>query len=297
MHTDVAYTHQTHANPAQLVRHAHQRMDGAARIGFRRRFDGRTVLGDLFQRAPCRALFPAVESGEPPQAVLLTTSGGLTGGDRLQIEATVATGACATFTTQAAEKIYRAPADSVPASIRMHASVGEEGWVEWLAQETILFDGSSLDRRFSADLAPGARLLAVESLVFGRTAMQEGFTCGFLHDAWRIRRGGRLVWADALRLQGDVRQQQSAPFGFGTAVACSTVLYAGADAAGLLDDVREVLAGCDVSGGATTFDDILLVRLLSADAARLRRAVIALAAAIRSIAAGLPARLPRVWSC
>lgn len=286
MHADVAYSHQLH-----------QRVDGSARIGFKATPWGRAALADLYQRAPSRVLFPSVESGDPTQAVLLTTSGGLTGGDRLQTTVIAGADTQVTVTTQAAEKIYRACVDCGPAVIRMHVSVGAGAWAEWLAQETIVFDGASLDRRFSADLAPGAKLLAVESLVFGRTAMQERFDAGFLHDAWRIRRDGRLIWADAMRLEGDVRAQQAAPFGFGTAVACSTLVYVGDDAAQLLDEARNLIDEHGVPGGATTFDDLLLVRLLSADAAKLRAAVMALAATIRSRAAGLPARLPRVWSC
>ena len=91
---------------------AHQRVDGEARIAFRRRADGVIALSDLYQRAPCRVLFPTTEAGEPLQAVLLTTSGGLTGGDRTRVSVSVETSARVTVTTQAAEKIYRALPDT-----------------------------------------------------------------------------------------------------------------------------------------------------------------------------------------
>ena len=83
-----------------------QRGDGAAEIGFALR-GGRSALADLYQRTPCRVLFPRVEADEPPVAVVLTTSGGLTGGDRLRLAITVGEEAAAVVTTQAAEKIYR----------------------------------------------------------------------------------------------------------------------------------------------------------------------------------------------
>jgi urease accessory protein len=277
--------------------YTHQRVDGEARIAFRRDAAGKTVLADLYQRAPCRVLFPTTEVDEPIQSVLLTTSGGLTGGDRTRVGIEVRANAQATLTTQAAEKIYRALPDTGAALVRVDMRVSDGAWAEWLAQETIVFEGSRLRRLFAADVAPTGRLLAVESIVFGRTAMGESFDTGLLHDAWRISRGGRLVWADALHLEGDVRSQRSAPLGFGANVACSTLLYAGADAPQQLLEARQLLSQCNLPCGATSLDGIMLVRIMAADAAELRTAVMSLIAGIRQTAASLPARLPRVWYC
>ena len=277
--------------------HTHQRVDGEARLTFRRDLTGKTVLADLYQRAPCRVLFPTTEADEPIQSVLLTTSGGLTGGDRTQVGIEVGAHAQATLTTQAAEKIYRALPDTGDALVRVDMRVSEGAWAEWLAQETIVFEGSRLRRLFAADVAATGRLLAVESIVFGRTAMGESFDTGLLHDAWRISRGGRLVWADALHLEGDVRSQRSAPLGFGANLACSTVLYAGADAPQQLLEARKLLDQCSLPCGATSLDGIMLVRIMAPAAAELRAAVMSLIGGIRQSAASLPARLPRVWYC
>jgi urease accessory protein len=276
---------------------AHQRVDGEARIAFRHHLDGRTALADLYQRAPCRVMFPAPEADEPVQAVLLTTSGGLTGGDRTRVAVAVGTDAHATVTTQAAEKIYRALPMAGDAIVQAEVHVDAGGWAEWLAQETIVFEGSRLRRQFTADVATGGRLLAVESIVFGRTAMGECFNTGMLHDAWRIRRDGKLVWADALHLEDDVRELRGMPFGFGSSVACSTVLYVGADAHQHLGEARRVLSESALPCGATLLDGILLARIMSDDAVELRAAVMNLIARIRQAAACLPARLPRVWHC
>jgi urease accessory protein len=280
-----------------VAQQRHERVDGAARIEFKVGHDGRTVLGDLYQRAPCRVLFPSVESGEPTQAVLLTTSGGLTGGDRTDVQIGVRPGAQATVTTQAAEKLYRALPQDPETAIRVGMRVDAGGWGEWLAQETIVFEGARLRREFRAEVAPTARLLATETLVLGRTAMGERFETGLIHDTWQIRRAGRLIWADALHLDGDIAAVLAAPFGFGTAVACSNVVYVAEDAAARLAGVRELLGKCRVQAAATAFDGLLLTRLLSDDAAALRAAVIALVGEIRELAAALPARLPRVWYC
>lgn len=279
------------------VPQAHQRVDGEARIVFRRNAGGCTTLADLYQRAPCRVMFPETEPDEPLQSVLLTTSGGLTGGDRTNVAVSIEAGAQATLTTQAAEKIYRALPATGDASVRVEMQIGPAAWAEWLAQETIVFEGSRLCRRFAADVAPSGRLLAVESIVFGRTAMGEHFDTGLLHDAWRISRGGKLIWADALHLEGDVRQARSAPFGFGTSVACSTVLYVGADATQQLAEARAILSRCPLPCGATSQDGVMVARIMADDAVELRAAVMQLIAGIRRAAAALPARLPRVWHC
>ncbi len=167
--------------------------------------------------------------------MLLTTTGGLTGGDRTRVAFNVGMQARATLTTQAAEK--RVPRAAHGERCGMHRSTDRRvrRWAEWLAQETILFDGARLRRSFSADLESGARMLAVESVVFGRQAMGEEFQVGMLHDSWRIRRAGRLVWADAMRLSGDIAGLRRAPFGFGDAIGCATLLYAAQDAAALLE--------------------------------------------------------------
>jgi len=289
--------HRSHGQIVVSLAQRHERADGAARIEYKVRHDGQTVLADLYQRAPCRVLFPSVERGDPTQAVLLTTCGGLTGGDRTDVQIGVGQGARVTVTTQAAEKLYRAlPADP-ETRIQVGVRVDADGWAEWLAQETIVFEGARLRREFEADLAPSARLLATETLVLGRTAMGERFRTGSIHDSWRVRRAGRLVWADALRLDTEITTVLSAPFGFGTAIACSNIVYVGADAAARLGEVRERLAECRVQAAATAFDGVLLIRMLSDDAAALRAAVIALVGGIRQLAAALPARLPRVWYC
>jgi urease accessory protein len=209
----------------------------------------------------------------------------------------VEAGAWATATTQAAEKIYRALPETGDAHVEVEVTVGEHAWSEWLAQETILFDGARLRRTLVADVAPEGQLLAVDSLVFGRTAMGESFSYGKVHDAWRISRAGRLLWADALHLEGEVRQLLTAPFGFGTAVACATLVYVGADAAQQLEAVRCAIDREALPAAATAFDGLLVIRILAPHATTMRLAVRTLAAEIRKCAAGLPPRMPRVWSC
>jgi urease accessory protein len=274
----------------------HQRVDGLLRLHLHRTEDGGTHLADLFQRAPCRVLFPAPEPGDPALAVLLTTSGGLTGGDRTAVSALIGPHASATITTQAAEKIYRALDGEAETQIRVGLQIREGAWGEWLAQETILFQGARLRRSLRADVAASGRLLALESIVLGRTGMGERFDSGRLHDGWEVRREGRLVWIDAMRLEGEVARLRPA-FGLGMCVAYSTLLYVAADAAGRIDAVRDTLAQCGDLGAATLLDGVLIVRAVAERAHELRTAMTAVACTLRREAGPWPARLPRVWSC
>lgn len=267
----------------------HQRVDGAARVAF-----GTDGIRDLYQRSPCRLLFPDTEPSDLRQAVSITTSGGLTGGDKVRLEIAVDAHARGTVTTQAAEKLYRVLPDDPDIRIETRIEVGEAGVCEWLAQEAILFDRSRVRRSLHVDLGPAARMLAVESLVFGRSAMGESFTTGLIHDAWRIRRNGRLIWADALHIDGDFAAVADRPFGFGGARAIATIVYAGTDAADHLE-LGRTLAGAP-SGGATAMD-LLILRLIDHDARALRDRVIRAASALRTAALTLPPRLPAVWYC
>jgi urease accessory protein len=269
-----------------------QRANGALRLQIQAK-GGRNALHTLYQQAPCRALMPDAEPGAPLEAVLVNSSGGLVGGDRLDIEVGVGPRSWATLTSQAAEKLYRSTGADTQVTTRL--SVGAGAWAEWLPQETILFDGARLRRRLTIDLAADARLLAAEMVVFGRAARGESFTRGFLHDSWAIRRDTRLVWADAIRLDGDIAVQRSRAFGFGNAAGYATLVHAGPAAASFLPVAREIAAAAPAEGGATLVNGLLLLRFIADDAMRLRASVIAAAGDLRAAIAGLPARLPRVW--
>jgi urease accessory protein len=269
-----------------------RRADGAVEVAFGSGRSG-TALVRLYQQTPLRALFPRPEPGDLPLAVLANTGGGVVGGDRLAVTVEAGAGAAALVAGQAAEKIYRSTgADS---RIDTRLVVGPGGWLEWLPQETILFDGARLRRSLTIEVAPGGRLLAGELLVFGRTARGERFTRGLLHEVWRVRRGGRLAWAEALRLDGDPAAPLAAAAGFAGAVAMATVVYAGDDAGTVLGDARGLLADGRGRAAATMVNGLLVARFLAADGAALRADVGRYRAGLRAMLAGLPRRLPRLW--
>jgi urease accessory protein len=271
-----------------------QRGDGAAEVAWSAGASG-TVLRHLYQQEPCRVLFPHGEPGDPPQAVFLTMSGGLADGDRLRLQARVGPGAGAIATTQAAEKIYRASSRAEDCTVDVDVAVAAGATLEWLPQETIVFDYARLRRRTVVDVAAGGRLLACEMVVLGRVASGERFRSGFLLDAWRVRRGGRLAWADALRLDGAAPDAA----GFGGATAVATALYVADDAAARIEAARDAVDGAvagapALKAGTTVVNGLLLARFLG-DPLSVRRGLVSWLADMRAVCLDLPPRLPRVW--
>ena len=270
------------------------RTHGAASVTFARD-DGATRLAGLYQQDPLRFLFPEVPAGEIPTAVLVTTSGGLVGGDRLDVSVAIGDGAQAMVFGQAAEKVYRSLGPT--SRIAVELSVARDGWLEWLPQETILFDGARLKRRTRIEIAPGARVLAGEILVFGRVASGERLSRGLVRDAWEVRRQDRLVWADALHLEDDMAGVLADPACFDGAAAYGTIIYADVEPLRRLDLARSLVdAGAGgLRAGATVVNGVLVARWLGRDAGNLRRAFGDFWAAFRAAAGGRRGTLPRLW--
>jgi urease accessory protein len=270
---------------------------GVAEIGFACR-DGATRLTHLHQQNPLRVLFPVPLAGEIPTAVIVTTSGGLVAGDRLDLSVRLEPGAAAHVTASAAEKLYRSTGATT--EIAQSLAIEERGWLEFLPPETILFDGVRLRRMTRVDLAPEAGFLGGGILVFGRRAHGERYTHGLLHEAWQVRRAGALVWGDALHLDGDIAALMADSACFDNAAACATMILAppveGATA--YLDAARDLLARSatdDCRAGVTVVGGLLVARWLARDAFALRRSYADLACHLRQAAMGLPPRLPRLW--
>ena len=263
------------------------RTEGTIRLGFARA-DCRTMLRELHQAGAARVRFPRSQDATP-EAVLLNTAGGLTGGDRITIDVSMDADCDAAITSAAAEKVYRSLGDPTIIDIGLRVDAGAR--CLWLPQPTILFNGSSLRRHTHVDMADDARLLAVEMLIFGRTAMGEEVHAGACHDAWRIRRGGKLVFADTTRVSGAVAQTLAHAATLDGARAMAMLLYVAPDAASRLDDVRTLLDHASSTAGASTWNDLLLVRAVAHDARALQRDISAVIVAL----AGRP--LPRVWQC
>ena len=224
---------------------------------------------------------PTMAAGQAPEAIIINTSGGLAGGDRLEIDVKAASDLC--LTTQAAEKVYRSLSNETHISTRLSGQ--GEARLLWLPQETILFDGARLARSLEVDLQENAGLLAVESVVLGRKAMGESLTDFSFHDRWRIRRGGRLIYADDLRFDPARVLGAAALNG---ARAFATLVFVGTEVERFLEPLREIFAD---RGGVSVWDGKLVARLVGVDGFDLRKTLIP---ALTLLAA--PNELPKVWT-
>jgi len=244
------------------------------------------LLDGLYQSGASKILLPR-HAGPGLLGVTLNTAGGVTGGDSFDISARAGRGSRVTMTTQAAERIYRAQPSEV-ASVTTRLSVEVAARLDWLPQETILFDRCALRRRLTADLATDATLLLVEPLIFGRRAMGEEVTGGFFRDKVEVRRDGKLIFADAIRLDGDMARHLDVPTVAGGARAVASLLYAGPDAERFLAPLREATP---ITGGVSLIrDGVLFARLLAPDSYLLRRTLIPMIEMLHG------ASLPRTWT-
>lgn len=281
----------TDAEPRQAPSAAGNRARGVIEARFVR-VGTRTEVVGPYETGGYRLRLPR-SRGRFCEAVMVNTGGGMAGGDHAGFVFSAADGAAVALTTTAAEKIYRGRqadgADGVTC-VDVGLDLGSGATLDWVPQETILFDGARLDRRLSVEMAPDADLLVIEMLVFGRLAMGEHMVSGSLRDRWRVRRGGRLVLAEDLAFGGDVAGLLDRPALGDGARAAATVVLVSPRAEALIDPARAALAAHDVVGGVSAWNGMLVARSISLSPERLRAANVALLSGLRGRA------LPRLWT-
>src|ERR1700720_2142229 len=228
--------------------------------------EGVTRRRHLHESGSLRVRFPSPEA-EGLSAVFVNTAGGVAGGDRFDIDITAGEGTRLAVTTAAAEKIYRAAGPAARIDIALKAAAGAP--LAWLPQETILFDRARVLRRIDIDLAEGASLLLCEIVVFGRAAMGERMRSGEFVDRWRLRRGGRLVFAENIRLDGDIGEKLARPAVAKGGAAIATALIVPGDEA-LVARLRELSESFAGEVGISAWNGFAMARFCAQDAARLR---------------------------
>lgn len=263
---------------------AANRAQGAVRFDVRCE-DGVTRRGVLHESGSLRVRFPSPED-DGLSAVFVNTAGGIAGGDRFDVAISAAEGARLTVTTAAAEKVYRATAAPARLEISLKAESGAR--LAWLPQETILFDRARICRHIDIDLAETSSLLLCEIVVFGRTAMGERMQHGEFVDHWRLRRGGRLVFAETVRLDGDIGDKLARRAVAGGGAAVATALIVPGDEA-LVERIREAADGFGGEVGISAWNGFAMARFCAQDAARLRADMITV------LGRASPAALPRLW--
>ena len=245
------------------------RARGAVDLSMQSR-DGGTHLAGLRQSGCMKCVLPQVFRADA-EAVLVNTAGGVTGGDRISVAGRVGAKCHLSITTQAAERIYRTT-DGTTGEVTTKMIVEEGARLNWLPQETILFDQARLRRSLGIELATDARLLMCETLVFGRVAMGEKIQELHLSDHIQITRNGAPLYLDGIRLQGAVATQLGTRAIADGAGALATLVFVAPEAAGLLPQIRNLLPA--TAGASLRSPDLLVLRALAGDSLDLRRFMI-----------------------
>jgi urease accessory protein len=247
--------------------------------------EGVTRRRHLHESGSLRVRFPSPEASGL-SAVFVNTAGGVAGGDRFDIEIATGEGSRLSVTTAAAEKIYRAQGPAAELNIAL--KLAADSHLSWLPQETILFDRARVERHIDIELAESASLLLCEIVVFGRAAMGERVLQGEFVDRWRVRRGGRLVFAETVRLDGNIGEKLAQPAIAKGGVAIGTALIVPGDEAQVAR-IREASGSLSGEVGISAWNGFAMARFCAQDAAKLRADMIAVLGSI-----GGPA-LPRLW--
>ena len=246
---------------------------------------GATVRRDVEEAGSLRVRFPNTAAGEL-EAVLVNTAGGMTGGDRFSVEINAGPSSRVLAGTTAAEKIYRSNGPDTEVSVSL--SAGSRAELVWLPQETILFDKARLSRRIDVELAVDAGLLMCESVVFGRGAMGEAVVHGALRDRWRVRRGGKLIYAETVQLEGAISERLGRRAVAAGAAALATLLVVPGDDT-LVAKLRDLSEGFSGEVGVSAWNGLALARFCAPDGAALRRDLATVLTSLRR------SGLPRLW--
>ncbi len=245
----------------------------------------RSVLDNFRQSGSLKCLFPR-NSANNLEAVLLNTAGGVTGGDAFRFSAKASEATSLSLTTQACERAYKSQPGAF-GLVTNHLVVAPDARMNWLPQETILFNRSALDRRLRVEVSAGAEMLLVEPLVFGRSAMGETLTDVRLRDRIEVWCNGQLAFLDTIRFSGNLNERLSKPHCANGAGAMALVVFASSAAEGQLHTIRQMLP--DTAGASLVQRDLMVIRILAKDSFLLRRELIPVLRLLNND------NLPRCW--
>jgi len=271
-----------------------QRADGCGRIVLSARETG-TYVEDVFERFPIRVMFPKNGHRVTEEAVLVNTAGGIAGGDRLECSVETLPGASIAVTSQAAEKVYRALNE--PAHIETKLKAHECTRLAWLPQETIIFNWARLHRTTEIELSSGSELLALEWLVMGRAAHGEVLVGGSITDGWRVKKDGRLIWADSFRVADETFAHLYRKALLSNCNAIATLVYFGPDLDRRLEFLREILLSLRCNCAVTQVAGLIVTRFAAEQSSDLKLALRSFLKQVELELGSGPFRVPKMWSC
>jgi urease accessory protein len=253
--------------------------------------DRKTTLSRKIHDGPLlvqKPLYP--EGGEVCHAIVVHPPGGIAGGDELSLQCETGARASALLTTPGATKWYR----SAGPWARQSLAFDVDGALEWLPQETIVFDGALADAECRVDLAAQAAFIGWDIVCLGRTGSGERLSRGMFRTSVQIRREKKLLWMERGRIDGGGRLMDSAA-GLGGNPVFGTLFAACAHFDGKILDAMREKKPVSGRGAITLLPGILLARYLGDSSEAARRYFIALWRILRPALTGREAIEPRIW--
>jgi len=279
---------------AKLGDHDLQRADGFGRVVLSGSEKGARIV-DLAQRSPIRVMFPRARGDAIEEAVLVNTAGGIAGGDRLDSAVTVLANASIIVTSQAAERVYRALDEPARIATKLKACAAAK--LAWLPQETIIFNWARLSRETKVEFSSRSEVLALEWLVLGRAAHGEQMVGGHITDSWRVKKDGRLIWADCFRVTDETFPHLCRKALLANYKAVGTLIYFGPHLDARLEFLREVARPLGCNCTATLVAGLIVVRFAAAESYDLRLALRSFLHQFSQELGPGPFRVPKMWSC
>jgi urease accessory protein len=264
-------------------------------LGFERR-DAATILSRRKHFGPLRvqkALYPEGEA--VCHAIVLHPPSGIVGGDQLEISIDVGPGAHPLLTTPGAGKWYRSAGAWAGQQLDFNVAAGAT--LEWLPQESIVFDGARADMQSRVKLAADARFIGCEVLCLGRRAAGERFEHGELRLVTRIERAGRPIWLERGGVQGG-GDLLTSPAGLAGFSVSGTLLVTGPNLDTTLVAACRQIASTESGArtGITLLSDLLVARYLGHASEAARDWFAALWHVLRPAVIGRAAQTPRIWN-
>ncbi len=259
----------------------------------------RTVLQSVNHHGPLRVQRPFYPEGSLCHVYLLHPPGGMVAGDNLAIGVDLQSDAQALLTTPAAGKLYRVAEQASPQYQGVHATLAAGSALEWLPQETILFNGARGELLNRFELTGDAVLIGWDVVCLGRKASGERFESGSLKQRIEIFRDGKPVYIDRVNFEGG-SDMLSQPWGMASHSVSGTFFATiRPDYKLSLDDLRAELTDLPTESdrwGLTVRGELLLVRYLGDSAEHCRRGFERIWRQLRPLLMNRPMLRPRIWN-
>jgi len=252
----------------------------------------RTILGHQHV-GPLRiqkALYP--EGPGLCHAIIVHPPGGIAGGDRLEVKLQSQARTQALVTTPSAAKWY---GTDLPVPATQKIEIDLRGQLEWLPQESIVFDRARVTSELSIHVAETGAMLGWDHLIFGRRASGETFSTGCFTQSLRVKLSEQLVWHDRLALKGN-DPLFSSPIGLRGHYAFATVWAILAEPQTWTETLLETVRTQSPQVAWSVLHPRLLVGRLLVEPLQLKGLLAQAWGVLRPIVLNRSALAPRLWA-